>query len=363
VKTTVSLTDPTLFEISIGERVLKKDVFNSKGKIPLYSANVFKPFGKVEKGNISDFGHDCILWGIDGNFEFNIIRKGNPFATTDHCGTIRILNDGILPEYLVYRLEQTKHEYGFDRFLRASLKNMGNVTVDVPTLDGEFDRAEQEKLVEKYTFVKQMKSDIAEKLTELRRAVVELGAEPSHRTVDVGLGDERFFKLQRGQRITQKDCDDHKGSIPVVSGRGEKDSYLGHVSEDWLRSQGIPVYHEPMIVIAANGSVGSVFIRDEPKYTVHDDALGVIPQTPELVPEYVRYALRNAAAKSQFQYNAKLYQKRLKALSIPVPAKPDGSIDRERQEELAATFDAIDALKGRLSVLSEAFEDKVVVAF
>jgi hypothetical protein len=85
-----------------------------------------------------------------------------------------------------------------------------------------------------------------------------------------------------------------------------------------------------MVVIAANGSVGSVFLRDEPKYTIHDDTIGVVVTDPQLNPEYVQYALRDAAAKAQFHYNAKLYQKTLSSLKIRIPMKADGSLDRAK---------------------------------
>ena len=359
----VSVGDEKIFEIFIGERVLKKDVFNSTGNIPLYSANVFQPFGQVEKSNISDFEHDCILWGIDSNFEFRIIHKGEPFATTDHCGVIRILNDDIIPEYVVYRLQQIRYDAGFDRSLRASLKNMRRVTIDIPTTFGKFNREIQETLVKKYTFVNLMRSDIATRLSELQQAIVEPSSESGMRFIDISLDDQRFFKLQRGKRITQKDCYEHPGVIPVISGRREKHSYLGHVSEDWLRDQGIPVFDRPIIVIAANGSVGSVFLRDEPKFTIHDDAIGIIPQTPELVPDYLQYSLRNAATKSQPVFNAKLYQKRLRELSVSIPSKTDDSIDIDKQKELASNFQALDILRKKLNALSDTFADNVVVSF
>ncbi len=96
MKKEISLKDKEYFELFIGKRVLKRQIFRSKGKIPVYSANVFKPFGYLEKGNIEDFSHDYVLWGIDGNFEFNIIKKGIKFATTDHCGAIKVLHKGAL---------------------------------------------------------------------------------------------------------------------------------------------------------------------------------------------------------------------------------------------------------------------------
>jgi len=71
MKKEISLANNKYFDISIGKRVIKKEVYKSKGKIPVYSANVFKPFGFLVESNIDDFSHNYLLWGIDGNFEYN----------------------------------------------------------------------------------------------------------------------------------------------------------------------------------------------------------------------------------------------------------------------------------------------------
>lgn len=83
----ISLSDAQYFRLSIGKRVLKKDIYYDKsgGKIPVYSSNVKVPFGKTKDSNITDFNRDSVLWGIDGNFEFNAIPRGEKFRTTDHA--------------------------------------------------------------------------------------------------------------------------------------------------------------------------------------------------------------------------------------------------------------------------------------
>ena len=90
--------DKELFSLFIGKRVLKKELLKSGEQgIPVYSANVFKPLGFIGQTNVRDFTRPMVLWGIDGNFELRYISDGETFATTDHCGTIRILNETIIP--------------------------------------------------------------------------------------------------------------------------------------------------------------------------------------------------------------------------------------------------------------------------
>lgn len=172
----ISLSDRKYFELFIGKRILKRDLVKiSNGTIPAYSANVNEPFGLIKKSNISDFENNFVLWGIDGTFDFNVIEKSIPFATTDHCGCIRIKTDSILPYYLVSVLEQTSHEYGFDRGLRASLTNMKKVKVKIPIDDNDdFDINAQEEITKKYLSIQEIKNMINEKFLEIQKAKINL---------------------------------------------------------------------------------------------------------------------------------------------------------------------------------------------
>jgi len=188
------------------------------------------------------------------------------------------------------------------------------------------------------------------------------GASSTNKQTEISLGDPQYFKLLRGRRVTRKDCQRHSGDIPVISGRGKKESYLGHVSEDWLKEQKIPVYTKPMIVIAANGNVGTVFLRDEPKYAVHDDAIGIEIVSEKVDPHYVLYAIRASVATARFQYDAKLYQKRLSKLKIKIPTADDDTISKEKQQVLASKFEGLENLKHQVERFAKNLENKVIVA-
>lgn len=102
----VQLSDDAYFTLSIGNRVLKKDIVDSG--IPVFSANVNKPFGYVEVTNIDFFDSPSILWGIDGIFDYSFIEEGIEFATTDHCGLLRIEEQKIYPKYIFHMLRASK---------------------------------------------------------------------------------------------------------------------------------------------------------------------------------------------------------------------------------------------------------------
>lgn len=155
----VSLEDEQYFSIMIGKRVLKKDILE-KG-IPIYSSNVKIPFGYASKSNLKNFDKDSILWGIDGNFIWNLIPKNKIFEATDHCGRLQILNESILPEYVYYTLNESASSYGFNRSYRASLNNIKEVTFSIPiTEDGKFDVIAQKEMISRYKKIEITKTKI-----------------------------------------------------------------------------------------------------------------------------------------------------------------------------------------------------------
>lgn len=76
---TIRLSDEDIFEVKIGKRVLKSEVSNN-GKYPIYSANVFEPFGFINKELLTDFSIPSVLWGIDGDWMVNVMPKTNHFT-------------------------------------------------------------------------------------------------------------------------------------------------------------------------------------------------------------------------------------------------------------------------------------------
>lgn len=130
------LSDNDLFEISIGKRVLNTEV-NPAYDIPVYSANVFEPFGMIDKLLIKDFSKDSVIWGIDGDWMVNVIPANKPFYPTDHCGVMRIKTDKILPKYMAHLLEVAGQEVGFKRSYRASIDRIESLSVRVAPIDDQ----------------------------------------------------------------------------------------------------------------------------------------------------------------------------------------------------------------------------------
>lgn len=164
----VSLGDKNLFRLSIGKRVLKKDLYGkAEGPIPLYSANVAEPFGHVHESNIKDFSRPSVLWGIDGDFELAVKESGVEFATTDHCGRIEILDDRLDASYCRAAIALAR-AHGFDRTLRPSLRRIRDLEISIPVDDhGEFDLSDQSALASVYDSVVDSLDDAAARLESL----------------------------------------------------------------------------------------------------------------------------------------------------------------------------------------------------
>ena len=139
--TTYKLSDKKFFDLSIGNRVLSDEVVEN-GSTPIYSANVFEEFGRINKQNITDFSVPSILWGIDGDWMVNILPANKPFYPTDHCGVLRIKTDDILPKYMALALQVEGEFERFSRSNRASTQRIANLIIQVPSV------ADQQKVID-----------------------------------------------------------------------------------------------------------------------------------------------------------------------------------------------------------------------
>lgn len=186
----VSLGDSELFQLSIGRRHEKR--YMASEGVPVYSANVSDPFGYslVDVSN-RDFSFPALLWGIDGTFDWNYIPENQEFIPTDHCGVLRVTDEGLLPKYLYHALRSDRESYGFDRTYRASLRNVQeNVTVRVPVdAEGHFDLEAQEWIATRYDQIQAMQVQLVTQLESLSEMRYEFQS-----TADIEPGTEQQFR-------------------------------------------------------------------------------------------------------------------------------------------------------------------------
>ena len=177
--TNYKLSDKNFFDLSIGNRVLSDEVVEN-GSIPIYSANVFEEFGRIDKQNITDFSVPSILWGIDGDWMVNIMPADKPFYPTDHCGVLRIKTDDILPKYMALALQVEGEFERFSRSNRASTQRIANLIIQVPSV------SEQQKIVDEIEAIDKRIADeqaiISEQSAKVKSKFVEMFGSIEDRT-------------------------------------------------------------------------------------------------------------------------------------------------------------------------------------
>lgn len=340
----IFLNNDKYFHLFIGKRLVKKDLIKIKGDIPIYSANVFDPVGFHTKSNIKNFDNDFVLWGIDGDFEFNFIKKGNPFVTTDHCGAIRILTDDILPEYLMLRLYGVRHKYGFDRGLRSSLKNMKEVSTLIPFDDNNNINIEAQKnIIEKYQIIK----EVRQKVEKYRKRINEVNVEIKSSNKIIKLAIQDIFDLSvktNDSKFTKTFINKHQGAIPVYSASKFPDAVdYGNV-EDNLK--GIK-YFENCLTWNIDGSIGKAHYR-KGRFSLSEKVIPLIVKESlkgrvDLV--FLKHAIENKVSKYCFGFGNKAGKGKIKNIKILFPIDSKSEIDLQSQKVTAKKYQKIEEIK------------------
>jgi restriction endonuclease S subunit/methylase of polypeptide subunit release factors len=337
----VSLADKALFELFIGERLLRKDHITPTGDIPAYSANVFIPFVYTNKSNIADFSVSYVLWGIDGNFDFNVIVQGTEFATTDHCGAIKIKNKNIDPNFLAYMLGEIKHLYGFDRGLRASLTNMKRVELNVPVnASGDFDIPAQQVIAEQFGYMAQMKSELCNRHNQISsiNVAVEIGGYP----ILIKPLAEVLDPVKGKSKYTRKYGDANKGEYPVYS--ASSTTPLTHIdSFD---------YDGEYLSWATNGFAGKITVLNG-KFSINGDRGLLLPKVSNLDIHYLKYILepifRQLAKGRKGDHGedefTKLYPSMIAEIDVPIPVDENAGISLLAQQEIAKSYAMIETYR------------------
>lgn len=158
---TVTLGDASLFTLSIGKRVLKKEIYQKRSGVPLFSANIRKIFGFVDVSNAGELGFGGCLWSIDSDFDCRGVSPGEKYSITDHCGEVELLTNEIEPDYLARQIRQAGADYGFTRDFRPSIRVMGTLAVDLPVMKGgRFDFASMKAWSEFFDKVEKTSSEL-----------------------------------------------------------------------------------------------------------------------------------------------------------------------------------------------------------
>ena len=374
---TISLSDKRFFEISIGKRARISDLHNNKHHkvfgnmslnqdeeyaIPLYSANVEKIFGYVEKSNLysglpdkEKFDKNHILWGIDGNFELKVIHKETPFASTDHCGTIKILDDDIIPEYVKLLLEEKKYQLGFDRALRSNLKNVSSmVYLDIPLdSNGNFDYEKQKNIIEQHAAISNFLEKISDMQHEVNNQRINLEIEYSH--VEKPL--KELFTIKQGNAYYTKKrilANDWMGNIPVYSSNTKNNGLLINIREDEIGMNDL--YYHHCLTWSVDGYAGKLFERNEENttnrknkkyfFTINNHCGILVPLSDNLYLPFFKYLLQPLFFDMSKGYgNNKLGTNQIENIQVKIPIDENGDLDYRKQKKIATMYEIIEKTK------------------
>ncbi|MEU4664785.1 N-6 DNA methylase [Micromonospora chalcea] len=239
--------------------------------------------------------------------------------------------------------------------------------------------------VDRSSFIEETRANLEQLIGDLDAAQSELEQLTSGRMAEVSLGDERYFSVRSGTRITTKQIQDHPpkaddptDSVPVYSCFKDDKIVKGYASRDWLKSQyrevhrrftnevaiypAFPIEKRPSVTVNANGaSVGKVFVRPA-DCLLTDDVIAVQPLAEAgLDLDYLSVALQSSVTAGGFLYEAKLFTTRLKELSVQVPVDETGAFDLEQQKRIASATKRFEAIRTRLSDLGQWSADARVV--
>lgn len=353
-KIDVSLNNSEYFKLAIGKRITKKQLHEKNhGTIPVISARLDQPFGYMNSERIIQSNSRIVLWNIDSSrWDTRVLNAGTKFIPTDHCGYMFILNDKILPDYIAYKLYERGLSLGFFHEYRASLANIGDITIPIPiTQDGIFDIDEQNRISSRYQTYSNLKNILIKKITDILNK--KLIVSSNYKTINVSIGDITTF--EKGKSIyTEKYCRTNEGKYPVYSAGTKDKVIIGSINKF--------DYEMECLRITTNGHyAGSVNYMSKRKFSINGDA-GILYLNEGMHEQYdylfLEYALQKAREQYGFNWNNKPIKKDIYSIIIEVPIL-NGKINKEEQIRIANKYanfkKSMQLLREQLNILKRSF--------
>ncbi len=340
-----------LFSIERGKSKYTKKYGNQhKGDYPVYSASNNAPLTYIDS---YDYNGQFMTWATNGfagyikvieeKFSFNADRGLlNPIK--ENINLVYVKN--ILQPKLRELAKGRKGEDGKDEFTKVYPSMIEDVEIKMPVDDnGNFDIQAQEEIVSQIIYVEEIKEKIQEYKAQIENLTIEIDNE--FECLKVSVSDKKFFKLQRGKRITKTVIEKNKGTIPVYSSSKKEDSTLGCISEEYLKQNNFEIQNIPAVLFNLDGSVGHCFLRKDERYFFIDVVASIVPIVPNIDLEFLLYKLREEIKQTGANYRSKLYFNKIKNynICIDVPITANGEFDLDAQKEIANKYKKIEEIK------------------
>lgn len=319
-----------IFDVTIGDRVLSDEI-EINGEIPIFSANVFEEFGRINKKNITDFSVPSIIWGIDGDWMVNCIPANKPFYPTDHCGVLRLNTKDIIPDYMAIALQVEGEYEKFSRYNRASIQRIKSLTVQIP------DIKTQQKIVDEIGVVNEEINRELHTISRLSEDIeinfMETFGSHDYPTERIGSISEPVTKGTTPTTIGYDFVNDGVNFIKVenitATRKIIKDNLM-HITQECHEKLNRSQLDEGDILFSIAGAIGRVaMVTNEVLPANTNQALAIIrvKKGIDLQKAYLIAALASPYVKNQYVDQMKgiaqmnLTLKNISDLEIPIPPK------------------------------------------
>lgn len=310
IKTRVLKTTPGLinyklsddiFELSIGDRVVSTEV-EENGAYPIYSANVFEEFGRINKQNVTDFSKPSILWGIDGDWMVNLLPANKPFYPTDHCGYLRINSDDIMPEYIKYGLLMVGRHERFSRSNRASIQRLKSLIIQVPE-DIEKQKAIVSEIMQVEDKISDALSEIANINAEIKQTFTSM-FDGVKTTIKLGTVCE-LINGDRGKNYPSAKDFTSEG-IPFINAGNIQDNSitntdLNFISEERYNLLSSGKIKKNDILYCLRGSIGKHGLVPMENGAIASSLVILRCDASKLLPQYLQYELDTESVLAQLR--------------------------------------------------------------
>jgi len=265
------------------------------------------------------------------------------------------------------QLESVKHIYGFDRGLRASLKNMSKVKISIPIDEnGNIDAEKQKEVIDRYNAIQEIKKQVK----EYREKIQEISIEIKDKTINYKkIKIIELFNIRQGNAFYTKKRilgNGWKGDIPVFSSNTQDNGLLMRMDISKIKPNDL--FYQHCLTWSVDGYAGKLFIRNKDNvnnekkkeyfFTINNHSGILLPKEEGLSLEYILFALQPYFfEKSKGYGNKKLGTNQIIDIKIPIPVKPSGKFDLEAQKEIADKYKKIEEIKKTIDIELKKIEE------
>lgn len=346
-----------IFDFSIGTNsgLTKSFVNENKGTIPVYGAskNTTEPSYGYIRDNIPNVKYfdNCLTYNKDGASGYLFYRKGR-FSVSEKVVPL-ILYPELLStldyEYLKFAIEEisTRNDYTYSN--KATKTKFKDIIIPIPVLeDGSYNVELQKELSIKYKQVENQKEILLLKAKRLKDTIVVLPQVNNISWTYLKISD-LFTPTNGDSKYTKKWCRNNSGDFPVYS--GNTSMIYAKINEN--------IYDGEYLTWAKDGLAGYIMYHNE-KFSItgHRGILVPTKKCENIDLKYIKFVIEPIFRKNIKGRIGELGKNEYTTLNpdmiykipdvIPIPVRPDGIFDLEKQKEIAFKYEQIETIKEQI---------------